>query len=158
MPAVATVSAGLIGGLFFAYSFSVNPGLNKLSDVGYLSAMQSINRAILNPVFLCTFLGTGILLPVSTGLQYGTPVRFWLLLAASVLYIIGTLGVTMGGNVPLNEALDAFSIETASPDALSVQRRQFEGPWNRLHAIRTAASVLAFALAAVACIFPRNEG
>ncbi|MBC8154239.1 MAG: DUF1772 domain-containing protein, partial [Bacteroidetes bacterium] len=62
----ATVTTALIAGLLYAYSCSVNPGLNRLSDASYLAAMQSINREIQNPVFFLSFLGALVLLPLST--------------------------------------------------------------------------------------------
>lgn len=147
-----------MAGLFYAYSCSVNPGLQRLSDAGYLAAMQSINRAILNPVFLGVFLGTALLLPFATWFSYGAGpnLRFWLLLGAAACYLLGTFGVTMFGNVPLNEALDAFPLENAGPDQLAAQRTRFEAPWNRLHALRTVAAVLAFGLAVGACLSPKE--
>jgi uncharacterized membrane protein len=145
-------TASLIAGLFFAYSCSVNLGLGLLPDAGYLSAMQSINRAILNPAFFTPFFSPLLLLPLSTYLSYdpGDPVRFLCFLVATGLYFVGVFGVTIFGNVPLNEALDAFNIPTASPEAIRSERRVFERPWNRLNMVRTIASLLTllFVLAA----------
>jgi uncharacterized membrane protein len=95
-----------------------------------------------------------ILLPLATWLQYGHPVslRFYLLLAATLVYGVGTFGVTMAGNVPLNNALDAFHIQTASAEEISQQRALFEKPWNKLHSIRTIANAIALILVLVACI------
>jgi uncharacterized membrane protein len=151
---ITAISTGLIAGLFYAYSCSVNPGLGKLSGEGYLAAMQSINREILNPVFFASFMGTLIFLPVSTWMQYraGVSTTFWLLLAATLLYAIGTFGVTMFGNVPLNDALDKFSLQGASGEEITRHRAQFEIPWNRLHTVRTVASVAALALVIIACV------
>ena len=149
--ATAVVS-GLIAGLFYSYSCSVNPGLGALSDSNYLSAMQSINRAILNPVFFCSFMGTLLLLPISTYQHYGTGNRFYLLLAATLVYAVGTFGVTMFGNVPLNEALAKIDLTNASAQELAEYRSRFEIPWNRLNAIRTYASILAFVLTLIACL------
>ncbi len=72
--------------------------------------MQSINRAILNLMFLGVFLGTALLLPFATWFSYGTGpnLRFWLLLSAAACYLVGTFGVTMFGNVSLNEAARCF--------------------------------------------------
>ena len=88
---LTATTTGLIAGLFYSYSCSVNPGLAKLPDGEYLAAMQSINRAILNPVFFATFIGTLLLLPVSTWLQYneGASKSFSFLLAATLIYAIG---------------------------------------------------------------------
>ena len=148
---ISTLSTGLIAGLMYVYSCSVNPGLGRLTDLEYLSAMQSINRAILNPLFFITFMGTLILLPVSTWLSYDTS-RFWYFLAATIVYAIGVFGVTIGGNVPLNEALDKFNIGGASQEQLALQRSLFEQKWNTFHAIRTVANVLSALLAILGCM------
>jgi len=148
---VTALASGLIAGLFYSYSCSVNPGLGALSDVNYLAAMQSINRAILNPVFFFSFMGTLLLLPLSTYQHFGTG-RFYLLMAAAVVYVIGTFGVTIVGNVPLNDALDKFNLTGASAQELAAFRLRFEISWNKLHAIRTYASVLSFILVLLACL------
>ncbi|OQP47851.1 hypothetical protein A4H97_30545 [Niastella yeongjuensis] len=155
----AAFTTALIAGLFYAYSCSVNPGLGKLTDANYLSAMQSINREILNPVFFMSFMGTLVLLPLSTWLQYNpsAPLRFYLLLGATLVYGVGTFGVTFFGNVPLNNALDAFHIPSASPEALSRQRTLFENSWNQLHGIRTVANAIALILVLLACIVGNSK-
>jgi uncharacterized membrane protein len=156
---ITVTTTALITGLFYAWSCAVNLGLGRLSDAAYLEAMQSINRAILNPVFFLSFLGTVVLLPLSAYLHYGHPVsvRFWYLLAAALVYIIGGFGVTVAGNVPLNEALDAFNLQAATQEAIAVQRAKFEGSWNNLHTVRTIACVLALVLVIIACLSPDQE-
>jgi len=145
----------LSAGLFYSYACSVNPGLGKLSDQHYLGAMQSINRAILNPVFFTSFMGTLILLPISAWLQYRTGISLSanLLLAAAVTYAMGVFGVTIFGNVPLNDALDKFDLHTAFAADMAAWRTGFELPWNRLNTIRTVAAIVSLVLAVVACIY-----
>lgn len=143
--------SGLIAGLFYSYSCSVNPGLGALPDVGYLAAMQSINRVILNPAFFLSFIGTLLLLPLSTYQHFGSGQRFYWLLGATLVYAIGTFGVTLFGNVPLNDALDKVNL-TSSAQELAQFRLRFEIPWNRLHLIRTVASVVSFAMVVMACV------
>ncbi|MBC8155328.1 MAG: DUF1772 domain-containing protein [Bacteroidetes bacterium] len=159
MLAGAALTTALVAGLFYGYSCSVNPGLHRLSDTMYLAAMQAINRAILNPVFFVSFLGTLILLPLSAWVHYSQPPspRFWLLLWAAITYLIGVLGVTIFGNVPLNEALDSLTLQTASVEAVAAQRVAFETLWNRFHTIRTLASVLALLFVLVACLSPETD-
>ena len=80
---VATFLTGLIAGLFYSYSCSVNLGLSKLSDIEYLKAMKSINKEILNPWFFLSFVGSLVVIPLSTWLYYqnnGTDTSFFLLL------------------------------------------------------------------------------
>jgi uncharacterized membrane protein len=145
---VTALTTALITGLLYAYSCSVNIGLGRLPDREYIAAMQSVNRAIQNPLFFISFMGTLFLLPLSTWLNYGQPltIRLQLLLIASVVYIIGVFGVTMLGNVPLNNALDHFNLNSASAQDITTQRAKFEKPWALLHTIRTVASVICLIL------------
>ncbi|GAB3947490.1 DUF1772 domain-containing protein [Spirosoma harenae] len=155
----ATVTTALIAGLFYGYSCSVNPGLGRLSDVAYLSAMQSINKAILNPLFFVSFMGALVLLPMTTLQHYSQPitVRFWALLAATLIYLLGVFGITAMGNIPLNNMLESFSIQTASAEEMANLRARFEMPWNNWHMIRTVASVIALVLMVMACLSPKTE-
>lgn len=149
---LTAISTALMAGLFYAYSCSVNPGLGRLPDAGYLAAMQSINRAILNPVFFASFLGSLVLLPLCSWAYRGDAGALWYLLAATTMYFGGVFGVTMAGNVPLNNALDKLELSTASVEQLAQYRTNFEQRWNRLNLVRTVAAILTAALVVLACI------
>ena len=47
--AAATITTGLMAGLYYAYACSVMPGLSRTDDRTFVSAMQQINVAIINP-------------------------------------------------------------------------------------------------------------
>jgi plastocyanin/uncharacterized membrane protein len=150
---------GMLAGLFYGYACSVNPGLGRLSDQEYLKAMQSINSAILNPVFFLSFIGSLLLLPLVTWVIYTadrTP-QFYFLLAATLIYFIGVFGVTVIGNVPLNEALAGFRVDGATAQELLLCRKKFELPWNKLHLVRTVASALAFLLSLLSVIYNQTR-
>ncbi|WP_089893483.1 anthrone oxygenase family protein [Chitinophaga arvensicola] len=147
---ITLVASALMAGLFFAYACSVNPGLGRLADRGYLSAMQSINRAILNPVFFAPFMGSLVLLPLATWAAWSSG-GGWLL-AATGMYFAGVFGVTIAGNVPLNNALDKLELQAASEEQLAQYRANFEKRWNRLNLVRTVCAVLTLALVGTACI------
>ena len=149
---VAGTLTALSAGLLFSFSVAVNGGLHRLKDSEYVAAMQSINIAIGNPVFLLTFFGPVILLPLAALLHDISSARFALLAAASVLYLGFTFGVTAGGNVPLNNGLAGVDLSRASDEDVSQARTKFERPWNRLHAVRTIASVSATVLIFVAAV------
>lgn len=104
-------------------------------------------------------MGTAILLPLSTFLYYEQhpSLRFWLLLGASALYLIGVIGITMFGNVPLNNSLDAFNLQAANENEIAFQRLQFEGTWNKLNNVRTVASALSIILVIIACLFQNDN-
>ncbi|PWS26141.1 DUF1772 domain-containing protein [Pedobacter yonginense] len=152
------VSTALIGGLFYAYSCSVLPGLTRLSDASFLAAMQSINRAILNPLFFTTFMGTLLLLPLCTWLFYdrGQVLAFTLLLVAFLLYFGGVFLITMAGNVPLNNMLDVADLTKLDANELASLRYRFESSWNMFHQIRTLAGVVCIALVSFAALSIRT--
>ncbi len=157
--ALTALTTGLMAGLFFAFSYSVNPGLGNLSDAEYIGAMQSINRAIQNPVFFSVFFGAIILLPLTTYFHYSkiNSKPFLFLLIAAIVYLIGVFGVTIFGNIPLNELLDKFNLHSASQEALTVQRTIFQERWNNLNAIRTFSSAVAFLLVVIAYAYDRAQ-
>ncbi|NLR79554.1 DUF1772 domain-containing protein [Chitinophaga eiseniae] len=147
---LATVSTGLITGLLFGFLIAINPAFTRLRDAPYIAAMQAINRVIVNPLFILNFLGAGILLPLAAFMQGS-----WCLWMAAALYVFGVLGVTIGGNIPLNSVLDKFPLDTATPEAAASARTAFAIPWNKWHVVRTCAALLAFILAVAACVYGR---
>lgn len=156
---ITSTTTALIAGLFYAWTCSVIPGLARLSNFEYIRAMQSFNAAIQNPLFFLSFMGTAFLLPVCTYANFSASAshRFWFLLAATIIYLTGVMGVTMFGNVPLNESLAAFSLASSTPEELSSQRSSFEGAWNSLNTIRTVASVTSVVLVILACISSEKQ-
>ena len=151
---LAGTLTALVTGLFYGYSVSVNGGLHRLNDSEYIKAMQSINAVIQNPLFFVSFIGPVILLPLAAFLQRDSnSMQFALLLASSVIYIAGSFGLTMVGNVPLNVRLAKFDANKGSGNEIVQARAEFEKPWNRLHAIRKIASIAATVLIFVAILY-----
>jgi uncharacterized membrane protein len=145
---VTTVAIALIAGLFYSWSCGIVQGLGKLMDKDYLQAMQYINREIQRPLFLVLFVGTVMLLPVSAWLSYraGQQSTFDWILMAMVFYIAGVFGVTIAGNVPLNNMLDRFNLSDSSLESIANTRAAFEKKWNFLNRARAF-----FAVAGLAC-------
>lgn len=136
----------LATGFFFAWSVSVILGTKKVGDFTYLETMQSINKEILNPVFFVVFFGSLLTLVLSTILHYNDTSIFWYITAATILYSIGTFGVTAFGNVPLNNALEALELSALNKTELTEFRNYYESLWNRLHTLRTLSSLASFTI------------
>ncbi|MFS8617233.1 MAG: anthrone oxygenase family protein [Solitalea sp.] len=149
---ITCLLTGLVAGLFYSYSCSVTGGLGKLPAREYLTAFQAINKAILNPWFFAGFLGCLVALPLSTWLAYrgGVQDAFHLLLASSAVYLFGVFGVTILGNVPLNEHVATLQADTLPEEELAEERSLFERPWNKYNRIRTVASTISFLLVILA--------
>jgi len=133
-------------GFFFAWSVSVILGTKKVGHLTYLETMQSINREILNPVFFIVFFGSLIALGITTSLQFNNKTVFVLVLASTIIYLMGTFGVTAFGNVPLNNELEALNITKLNPVELKDFRTYYESAWNHFHGIRTISSMVSFIL------------
>lgn len=85
--------------------------------------------ALFKTRFSSPLFGATLSLLISAFLHYGQSTRFWFLLSASVIYLIGTFGATGFGNVPLNNTLDRFDLESASLEEITRQRANFERRW-----------------------------
>ena len=140
MAIFAAVGSGLMGGLFFAFSNFVMRALMQQPPENGIRAMQAINVTVVNPLFLFIFLGTALaslVLTVAAVLQR-TQLDAPCLLAGCALYLIGTFGVTILANVPLNDRL-------ASQDPLTAQAAQFwpeyVSKWVKWNHVRTVASL-----------------
>ncbi len=57
--ALATLTTGLIAGVYYAYAVSVNLGLAAQPDASYVATMNAINERIENPLFFASFFGAG---------------------------------------------------------------------------------------------------
>ena len=150
----AVLLTGLVTGLLYGYDCSVVKGLGNLKDDAYLQSFQSINKVIQNPYFFISFMGCLIVLPIATWMssRHSSPTTFYLLLTATLLYIVAVFGVTIFGNVPLNEQLAKFSISTATENEISSMRKAFENLWNNYHFVRTVAAIIAFSLAIISML------
>lgn len=147
---LATVlGCGLMAGLFFAFSVAVMRALGRLPAAHGMAAMQSINVAILNPVFLSVFLGTAALclvVVVSSLFRWHEPGTF-LFVAGAMLYFIGTFVTTIVVNVPMNNALAS----TAATDPHAAARwAAYLTNWTAWNHVRTVTSLAATLLLTLA--------
>jgi len=57
----AALGSGVMAGVFYAFSTGIMLALGHLPAAQGIAAMQSINVAVINPLFLGAFLGTALL-------------------------------------------------------------------------------------------------
>ena len=146
---LCAIGCGLIAGFFFAFSVCVMKALSKLPAAQGIAAMQSINVVVINPWFLGAFVGTA----AACGLTLVGAVVRWrapgasLLIAGSVLYLVGTFLVTMWFNVPRNNALAAATPTTPEAAALWGGYLTSWTAWNHVRMLAALAAAAAFTLA-----------
>lgn len=80
----ATMTMGLMAGVFGIYGNAIIPGLHRTDDRTFVAAFQAIDRAIINPAFMVTFFGTLALTALAALLHLTGDGRFGLLAWALV--------------------------------------------------------------------------
>jgi uncharacterized membrane protein len=140
----AVLGTGVVGGVFYAFSSFVMPGLERLPAAQGVAAMKEINITAEHPAFMVAFMGTTALclyLGVRGVLDWGDT-RATLLVAGSALYLAGAFLLTIAYNVPLNNELAGLSPHAAD----AAQRwQEYLDQWNWANHLRGAASVAAAA-------------
>ena len=150
MTVLAAVGSGLMAGLLFAFSNFVMKALTRLPAEQGMAAMQLINVTIINPVFLLLFLGTAVLCAVlalyAVLQRQSTPTV--LLLVGCVCYLVGTVGVTMAFNVPLNNVLAGSKAAiSVAPDVWPSYVKAWLG-WNHVRTLLSFAAAVSLTFAA----------
>ncbi|WP_211978482.1 anthrone oxygenase family protein [Brevibacterium sp. W7.2] len=150
--AAATLTNGLLAGLFFAFVCAISPAYRRLDDGEFVRGFRAINSVILRPTFLVVFVGaplTAVAAAVTGTLRIGVEpgelgiasdpagmALLWIGAAASVVSFLITATVS----VPLNQGLDRAPILT--PADHTAARVTFETRWNRANLARTLTSTL----------------
>lgn len=144
--ALAIISTGLYSGFMLTFQTGIMPAFAQLTDEQFLAAMRRINEVVPRPLFLLTFVSIivfpalALVFPVDD--LSGDQRRF--IIAGLVCAALNHL-ITVAGNVPLNNALEAAARATQSPGDDQL-RMAFEPRWNRFHLMRTLLAVTAFVL------------
>jgi uncharacterized membrane protein len=146
----ATITMGLVAGVFALYAHTIMPGLRNTDDHTFVAAFQSIDRAIINPWFMAGgFVGALLFAIAAAVTNIGRAALPWTL-AALVLYLIAFV-ITIAVNVPLNDAIKA-----AGPvhihDLAGVRERFHETRWAAWNLVRVATTTSAFACLAWALV------
>lgn len=106
---IATVTTGLMAGLFFAFDISVMPGLAHTDDRTYAEAMQNFNAAIDGSgLFMLVFSAALVVTALAAVLAHvggRRPVARWAG-AAAALYLMALI-ITFAVDIPLNDELAA---------------------------------------------------
>jgi uncharacterized membrane protein len=147
----AAIGSGLVAGIFFAFSSFVMAALGRLPLDHGIAAMNAINVTVINPMFFLAFFGTAALCvaaSASVSLRW-TASSGTLVVLASVIYLVGCIGVTMLRNVPLNNALAAVTLGT--PEAAALWTR-YLSEWTFWNTVRTVAPIVSAVLFTIALL------
>jgi uncharacterized membrane protein len=140
---LATLSTGLLAGLYYGYANSVMPALGRADDRTMIDVMQKVNVAIVNPWFLLLgFLGAPVLAVVAGAMYAGRGDVSVVAIAGAAFNVLGT-AMTFAVNIPLNNELDRAGEANRISDPAPVRDR-FESRWVRWNVARAVVHGLAF--------------
>ncbi|MBL7992676.1 MAG: DUF1772 domain-containing protein [Candidatus Kapabacteria bacterium] len=145
----STLGSGMVAGLLFVFSNFMMKILARMSPENGISTMQAINTAIVNPLFLLIFLGSALACVANVlycFIHWSQPGIFFLL-AGSATYLIGTFGVTIMFNVPLNDTL--AGLDVSNPSSVQVWK-DYLAAWVVWNHVRTTAAIAATGLFIIA--------
>ncbi len=138
----ATVTSGLLAGVYLLYAHTVMPGLRGTDDRTFVAAFQALDRAIVNPWFMALgFLGAPVLTAVSLARTWGDAAAGWVA-TALVLHVVAMV-VTARVHLPRNDALKAAGDPDTIADLAAVRRDFDEARWSRWNLVRVVASIAA---------------
>jgi uncharacterized membrane protein len=147
----ATITMGLVAGVFALYAHTIMPGLRTTDDHTFVAAFQSIDRAIINPWFMGGgFVGALLFTIAAAASNLGRATLPWIV-AALVLYLIAFL-ITIAVNVPLNDAIKAGGNPDHIRDLAGVRERFHETRWAAWNLVRVATTIGAFGCLAWALV------
>jgi uncharacterized membrane protein len=126
------------------------PGIAKLNDKGFLSAFKHMDEIIQNnqPLFILVWAGSilSIIITLILGIMNLIGTQIYILILASILYLVGVQLPTFRFNIPLNNSLQNLDIESLDESEAALCRVDFETPWNRWNRIRTVNAILAVSM------------
>ncbi len=140
----ATMTTGLVAGVYAIYANAFMPGLAKTDDKTFVGAFTAVDRAIVNPLFLgLGFIGA-LLFTLLAGLASLKENALPWIAVAFVLYLT-TIILTMAVNVPLNDAMKAAG-DPNTIDVNAVRAAFDESKWRTFNLIRTILATVSFGL------------
>ncbi len=133
--------SAITGGIFYAFSSFVMASLARIPANAGISAMQSINITVINGTFFAVFFGTALLCLaiIALGLMGFGSLSKWAMIGAGI-YLIGTIGVTMTLNVPLNDQLAVMDANAAASADVWIA---YVRDWTLWNHVRTVAALVA---------------
>ena len=145
---IAAISAGLMAGVYFAFSGFIMRSLNQLGAAQAVNAMNAINEVILRSWFMGLFFGSTLLYVflATAALVDAELSGRWLLIVTGLIYVLGMFICTVLVNVPLNNQLaDAGRGGNVKAETWT----HYYKYWTRWNHLRSVCSLAALVLSVV---------
>ena len=139
----AAIGAGLMAGVYFAFSGFIMRSFDLLGAAKATDAMNAINEVILRSWFMALFFGSTLLYAVLiavTVLNTDLDGR-GLLFATGLIYVVGMFLCTALANVPLNNRLAAAGDDECAKGETWPHYFKHWTRWNHLRSVCSLATL-----------------
>jgi uncharacterized membrane protein len=135
---INVLCAGVLAGEEFVIRYGVRAPVASLDERPHLQLRQALIRTlrILVPAVFGLTILSGIAVTVLGGLGLGLGLR-----CAGLLALLAFISITLGGTVPINQAILTWDVAAPPKDWQTMVKR-----WERLDTARTWAAISAFCL------------
>lgn len=123
------------------------PGIKNLNDQEFLKSFQVMDQVIQGnqPVFIFVWAGSVVAF-IGSIIAAWFAINTFYFFALTVIFLIFFVGVqipTIAINIPLNNKIQALTVDDLSQSALKNARDEFEDKWNKSNVFRSIMSCLA---------------
>jgi len=141
----------LVVGVFWGTWFSLSRSIGAISASTFLEVGHTMIRNLAGPMAVLMPAAVVSAVPLLIGFRrWQRRASFRLALAGTGL-LVAALVITLTVNVPIDDAIARWTVDTLPPDWMSVRNR-----WEAFHVARTFASVAGFGLTLAAVVFVRR--
>lgn len=143
--------SAVVGGVFSAFSEFIMSALRKAKPSSGIEAMQHINRDVIRTQFVAGIVMIALfsVLFAAYGLAVFAGAALAAIILAPLVYLPSVLAMTVFGNVPMNNRLDALDHTSAGARAYWAE---YGRRWTRLNHFRAIGSVLTAGLYSIAAV------
>lgn len=142
----------LVVGVFWGTWFSLSRSIGAITPSTFLEVGHTMIANLADPMAVLMPAALITAVPALVGLyRLRRRASFALMLAGAGLLVVA-LAITLSVNVPIDYAIQRWTVDTLPADWTSVRNR-----WEAYHAARTFISLAGFGSALAAVLWPRDD-
>jgi len=149
---LAVFASAMVAGVFLAFSDFVMKSLGATRPAGGIEAMQIINRKVFSTIFMGLLIGMAPLSVLIVAYAYAfvdAPAHIWVL-AGTILYMVGVIGVSFWFNIPMNKKLERMAFTSA--ETADYWSKIYVPRWSFWNYTRALSGALASSCYFAACL------
>jgi hypothetical protein len=142
----------LVVGVFWGTWFSLSRSIADISASTFLEVGHTMIANLGDPMAVLMPATLVSVVPALIGLYRRRRRASFSLMLVGAGLLVAALAITLSVNVPIDAAIDRWTVDTLPSDWMSIRNR-----WETYHAARTFVSMAGFGSALAAVLWPRED-